>query len=75
MECWDEVLDNDYNKNPANILRTLIEKRTGKEAECPRAKSEMTPCICRDGASAMAQDNKCIGCGADVFDLLKMEKK
>jgi len=63
------------NKNPANILRSLIEKRIGKEVECSRAKSLMTPCICRDGASAMAQDNKCIGCGADVSELLKMERK
>jgi len=29
---------------------------------CPRAKSDMTPCIARDGALALADDLACVGC-------------
>lgn len=29
---------------------------------CPRAKSDMTPCIARDGASALADNQNCVGC-------------
>jgi hypothetical protein len=31
---------------------------------CPRAKTDMTPCIARDGHLALASDGKCVGCGS-----------
>jgi hypothetical protein len=37
---------------------------------CPRAKSDMTPCIARDGASALADDFHCVGCNGHPKDLL-----
>jgi hypothetical protein len=39
---------------------------------CPRAKSDMTPCIARDGHLAMAGDppTDCVGCRADPGTLL-----
>lgn len=30
---------------------------------CPRATSDMTPCIARDGAVALADDARCVDCG------------
>jgi hypothetical protein len=30
---------------------------------CPKAKSDMTPCIAKDGADAYAEDGSCVGCG------------
>ena len=42
--------------------------------DCPRAASWMTPCIARDGRSALADDHRCVGCNAApgplVTDLL-----
>lgn len=29
---------------------------------CPRAKSDMTPCIARDGRLALADNGWCVGC-------------
>lgn len=37
---------------------------------CPRARSDMTPCVARDGGLATADDGKCVGCMADPADLL-----
>jgi hypothetical protein len=37
---------------------------------CPRAQSDMTPCIARDGAVCLADDDMCVGCGANPCDLL-----
>lgn len=42
---------------------------------CPRAKTDMTPCIARDGHTALAamddpQGETCIGCGADPWTLV-----
>jgi hypothetical protein len=37
---------------------------------CPRAKTDMTPCIARDGALALADDQRCVGCNGDARDLL-----
>jgi hypothetical protein len=37
---------------------------------CPRAKSDMTPCIARDGALALADNFRCVGCNAHPKDLL-----
>lgn len=33
------------------------------DIDCPRAKTWMTPCIARDGSSALADDDVCVGCG------------
>ena len=39
---------------------------------CPRAKSDMTPCIARDGHTALADDRQtCVGCGATTPKLLR----
>jgi hypothetical protein len=38
---------------------------------CPRARSDMTPCVARDGHTAVADDGVCVGCGANPADLLK----
>ncbi len=35
---------------------------------CLRAKSDMTPCVVRDGSSARADDGKGVGCGISVSD-------
>lgn len=37
---------------------------------CPRAKSDMTPCIARDGSPALADDLRCVGCDMDPMLLL-----
>ena len=39
---------------------------------CPRAKSDMTPCVVRDGRVACANDGFCVGCGIDPADELKL---
>ena len=33
------------------------------EVSCPRERSPHTPCIARDGHSALADDDVCVGCG------------
>lgn len=38
---------------------------------CPRAKTSETPCIARDGGTALADDNRCVGCGERPGALLK----
>jgi hypothetical protein len=37
---------------------------------CPRAKTDMTPCVARDGHLAEADDRHCVGCGEWAADLL-----
>jgi hypothetical protein len=37
---------------------------------CPRAVSDMTPCVARDGEFALADDQRCVGCRADPRKLL-----
>jgi len=31
---------------------------------CPRATTDMTPCIARDGHSALDDDGQCVGCSS-----------
>lgn len=38
---------------------------------CPRAKSDMTPCVARDGQTAVLDDGTCVGCWHYPADLLK----
>lgn len=37
---------------------------------CPRAKSDMTPCVARDGRLAQADNGVCVGCGEQPAELL-----
>jgi hypothetical protein len=37
---------------------------------CPRATSDMTPCIARDGHTALADDGLCVGCSVNPADAL-----
>lgn len=37
---------------------------------CPHAKTDMTPCVARDGHTAVANDGVCVGCGNHPADLL-----
>jgi hypothetical protein len=37
---------------------------------CPRAKTDMTPCVARDGKAACTGDGKCVGCAHHPADLL-----
>ena len=57
--------------------KRLILSRTGlseSELVCPREKSDMTPCVARDGDLAMTRDFRCAGCGSDIRQLLKDEE-
>ena len=59
-----------------NEYRDAIAKRTGLKAHelrCPREKSDMTPCVARDGDLAMTNSGHCVGCDAKVEDLLREE--
>lgn len=38
---------------------------------CPRAKSDMTPCVARDGHLAVADNGVCVGCGYLPANLFK----
>lgn len=37
---------------------------------CPRARTDMTPCVARDGHTAMADAGDCVGCWQYPTDLL-----
>jgi hypothetical protein len=61
-----------------DLYKGIVMGRTGinpKDLKCPLEKSYMTPCVARDGDIALTVDGKCVGCGADVEDLIKEEKK
>ncbi len=60
-----------------NELMEMVLKRTGlkaSELQCPREKSDMTPCVARDGDLAMSNDFHCVGCGVSVNSILEGEK-
>src|ERR1017187_6120851 len=40
---------------------------------CPRAKSSMTPCVLRNGSTALADNGKCVGCGWTSADAIPNE--
>jgi hypothetical protein len=42
-----------------------------KHVGCPRAQSDMTPCVARDGRSAKGNVALCVGCTEDPADLLR----
>lgn len=62
----------------ADRLTKLVMARVGatkpSEVTCPRERSEMTPCIARDGHLALADDGDCVGCMASPFTLLREEE-
>lgn len=37
---------------------------------CPNAKSDMTPCIARDGRITITMDGVCVGCGKPPKEVL-----
>jgi len=62
-------------------LRDLITARTGlrgKEIVCPREKSEMTPCVARDGGMCVVEDSYgnpiCVGCETFIKNRVTEEK-
>lgn len=61
-----------------NELMESVLKRTGLKASelvCPRERSDMTPCVARDGDCAMTNDCHCVGCGVSVLGLFETEKQ
>jgi hypothetical protein len=38
---------------------------------CPRARTDMTPCVARDGDVATEDRGECVGCGKRAADLLR----
>ena len=58
----------------ADRLTSLVMEKVGakdrNEVQCPREKSFMTPCVARDGHTAVADDGVCVGCGHDPIVLL-----
>jgi hypothetical protein len=38
---------------------------------CPRARTDMSACVARDGSTATLDDATCAGCRADPADLLR----
>jgi hypothetical protein len=51
----------------ADRLTAAVLVRVGaanaSEVQCPREQSAMTPCVARDGHTAVADDGACVGCG------------
>jgi hypothetical protein len=39
---------------------------------CPRAKTDMTPCVARDAGTAVDEDGNCVGCGQHPAELLRL---
>lgn len=61
-------------------LKELIHKRTGltpEQLQCPREKSDMTPCVARDGGIVVTSNSfgnpLCVGCEARVDRLVAKE--
>lgn len=61
--------------------RDRVFRRTGLKGwrlECPRQKSDMTPCIAHDGGMCVVLTSRrepiCVGCEADVVPLLEAER-
>ena len=64
----------------ADEYKKLVAKRTGLRPDqlvCPREKSDMTPCIARDGHLAVASGVGfvCVGCESYVDHLLAKERE
>jgi hypothetical protein len=66
----------------ADELRRLVFERTGlqgRELVCPREKSFMTPCIARDGGTAVAFRTDgtaiCVGCETSLSFQIERERE
>jgi hypothetical protein len=65
----------------ADSLKTAIFRRTGIQSDdlvCPHERSEMTPCIARDGSSALASaigEAVCVGCNIRLSSLAEEESQ
>jgi hypothetical protein len=67
----------------ADEFRVMVLKRTNitrTELKCPRENSEMTPCIARDGGTAVAFTSStnrplCVGCEIDLQTVYNDEKE
>jgi hypothetical protein len=46
-------------------------KKPREVIECPYAKSDMTPCVARDGQMCVAGNGVCVGCGNSPADMLR----
>lgn len=61
----------------ADEFKRLVAERTGckgDDLQCPRAKSEMAPCVVWNGGMCVTNDGQCVGCGASVEELLVEEQ-
>lgn len=63
----------------ADLLKDAVWRFVGaiepRNVVCPREQSELTPCIGRDGRTALADDMLCVGCGHGPTDLLAEHRK
>ena len=60
-----------------DVYKSMMLSRTGLkdyELVCPREKSDMTPCVARDGDCAMTEDFHCVGCGSNIQQLIRDEE-
>jgi hypothetical protein len=70
----------DVDREAADEYSRLVLKRIGCESEdleCPRERSEMTPCLARDGGCVIVWRFRkpiCVGCEADLHELIEKEK-
>lgn len=71
-------MTSDDELTAADELSKRVMKRVGvtkrSELRCPRERSEMTPCVARDGRLAVADDGVCVGCGESPRTLLDRER-
>lgn len=58
---------NEPHPDPSSVEPDEV---TRSQVQCPRERSFMTPCIARDGALALADDNTCVGCGIEPVEAL-----
>jgi hypothetical protein len=68
------------DEQSADEFATLVRTRTGlapRQLTCPREKTDMTPCLARDGHLALSyryDRSMCIGCEHGLETLLNKEK-
>lgn len=61
----------------ADVITTVLgygcytDDRGRTRVACPRAKSNMTPCVANYGAVCVADDGRCVACGKDPWHLLR----
>jgi hypothetical protein len=55
---WYDGLAEDDPVRPQDAVGAAV----SAQIDCPRAMSWMTPCMARDGHTALADDGRCVGC-------------